>query len=72
MTTINVIFHGVSVANGDPLIYTQLVAEGTREEVAKSLVNAMTQSDVKSIVLSSNDKTTVINKNHVAMIEVSD
>jgi hypothetical protein len=70
MATVKVIFHGSQVPNGEPLMFTQVNAIGTREEISTKMAEAVACSS--TIVFSGDNYTTIINKNHVAMIEVSD
>ncbi len=70
MATIRVIFHGTNVPNGEPLVFTQNNAHGTRQEIAKKMSEAMSCSS--TIVFDGDNGTVIINKNHVAMIDVSD
>jgi hypothetical protein len=70
MATVKVIFHGTQVPNGEPLVYTQLDAIGSREEISTKMADAMACSS--TIVFSSDNYTTILNKNHIAMIEVHD
>lgn len=70
MATVKVVFHSSQVPNGEPLIFTQPNAIGTREEISTKLAEAMACSS--TIGFSSDNCTTIINKNHVAMIEVMD
>lgn len=70
MATIKIIFHGTQVPNGDPLIYTQMSAKGTREELTKAMADSMDKPGC--IVFSADNTSTIVNKNHIAMIEVFD